>query len=120
MNTQWTLAAALVLFLAALPLVSVGTTRHTPILWWSGLALMLLAGVLAMGTRFLEDKGNEGSKGSEGNGGSKDNKGRSSRAEAGVTPGGKPPRDTPRRVREQQEKADASRERKSKRRSGRS
>jgi hypothetical protein len=42
-----------VLFLAALPLISFGATDGQEPLWWTGLALLVIAGILPPLTRFV-------------------------------------------------------------------
>lgn len=55
---------AFVLFLLALPLISFGTTDGQEPLWWTGLVLIAVAGILPPLTRFVpladdEDEENE-------------------------------------------------------------
>jgi hypothetical protein len=53
-----------VLFLAALPLISFGATDGQEPLWWTGLALLVIAGILPPLTRFVpladDDEDDEG------------------------------------------------------------
>jgi hypothetical protein len=53
-----------VLFLAALPLISFGATEGQEPLWWTGLALLVIAGILPPLTRFVpladDDEDDEG------------------------------------------------------------
>jgi hypothetical protein len=44
---------AFVLFLAALPLISFGASEGQEPLWWTGLALIVIAGLLPPVTRFV-------------------------------------------------------------------
>ena len=44
---------AFILFLAALPLISFGATEGAEPLWWTGLALIVVAGLLPPLTRFV-------------------------------------------------------------------
>jgi predicted cobalt transporter CbtA len=67
---------AFVLFLVALPLISFGTTEGQEALWWIGLALIVIAGILPPLTRFVpladdededeEEADEEGDAGEEG------------------------------------------------------
>jgi hypothetical protein len=61
MNTTLILAVAFVLFLVALPLISFGAMEEMEALWWAGLALLAVAGILPPVTRFIgaddDDKG---------------------------------------------------------------
>ncbi|HWG98283.1 MAG TPA: hypothetical protein VNV66_02920 [Pilimelia sp.] len=52
----WSLVA-LVLFLVALPVLSLGTTRGAPVAWWAGLALVAAAGVIPPALRYLGGDG---------------------------------------------------------------
>jgi hypothetical protein len=49
---MWVNGTALVLLIAALPLISIGTIQDTPTLWWAGLALLVVAGAAPPVTRF--------------------------------------------------------------------
>ncbi len=42
----FTLTISLVLLLIAFPLISIGTTRGLPMLWWLGLASLVIGGIL--------------------------------------------------------------------------
>ena len=53
LTTNVVQAVAFVLFLAALPLVSFGTTEGQEALWWIGLGLIVVAGVLPPLARFV-------------------------------------------------------------------
>ncbi|QYX56437.1 hypothetical protein K1T73_15490 [Roseovarius sp. SCSIO 43702] len=46
MNRLLTLSISLVLLLIAFPLISIGTTSGPPVLWWAGLAALVVGGVL--------------------------------------------------------------------------
>ncbi|MDG4828235.1 hypothetical protein O7627_02810 [Solwaraspora sp. WMMD1047] len=48
---RW-LLLALVLFLVALPALSIGTDTGTPPVWWAGLALVGVAGAIPIVLRF--------------------------------------------------------------------
>jgi hypothetical protein len=59
MSTLMALGIALVLSLLAFPLVSVAFTQDTEVLWWVGLALLVVGGLIPPATRFaLADDGN--------------------------------------------------------------
>jgi hypothetical protein len=47
------LAVSFVLFLVSLPLVSFGATDDQPLLWWLGLALMVIAGLIPPLVRYV-------------------------------------------------------------------
>lgn len=47
------LSISLLLFLIALPLISIGTTRGPPILWWLGLIALGVGGLIPPAQRFL-------------------------------------------------------------------
>jgi hypothetical protein len=65
MNTTLILAASFVLFLVALPLISFGAMDENEVLWWAGLALLAIAGILPPATRFIggDDKDDKEAKG---------------------------------------------------------
>lgn len=48
---------ALLLLFAAFPIVSFGTSGDNPLLWWVGLASLVLGGVLPVWTRFMDHSG---------------------------------------------------------------
>jgi hypothetical protein len=53
-------AISFVLFLVALPLVALGTMEDIPPLWWLGLLLIVVAGILPPAARYLaEDEEDE-------------------------------------------------------------
>jgi hypothetical protein len=52
--------AALVLFLAALPLLALGTDTGTAPVWWAGLALLAAATTVPVVRRFADDDDSEG------------------------------------------------------------
>ncbi|ROO63280.1 hypothetical protein EDC02_5301 [Micromonospora sp. Llam0] len=58
---RW-LLLALVLFLVALPVLSLGTDTDTPPAWWAGLALVGVAGAIPIVLKFApaDDGGEEG------------------------------------------------------------
>jgi cytochrome bd-type quinol oxidase subunit 2 len=45
---------ALVLLFAAFPLVSAGATADNGVVWWLGLASLIIGGVLPVWTRFMD------------------------------------------------------------------
>jgi hypothetical protein len=45
---------ALVMLLVAFPVISIGTTTGSGLLWWTGLLVFVLGGVLPVGTRYLD------------------------------------------------------------------
>lgn len=53
LNTTLLQAVAFVLFLIALPLLSVGTVEEQELLWYAGLAMIVIAGVLPPLGRFV-------------------------------------------------------------------
>lgn len=53
LTTNVVQGAAFVLFLASLPLISFGATEGQEPLWWTGLALIVIAGLLPPVTRFV-------------------------------------------------------------------
>jgi hypothetical protein len=53
LTTNVVQGVAFVLFLAALPLVSLGTTEGAEGLWWTGLVLIVVAGILPPLARFV-------------------------------------------------------------------
>ena len=61
LNTTTLQAISFVLFLAALPLVSFGTMEDQELLWYAGLVLLLIAGILPPLGRFVvqDDDGDE-------------------------------------------------------------
>lgn len=59
MTKNRALGAALVLLLIAFPLISLGTTRAQPVLWWAGLALLVLGGLIPPVTRYVLENGEE-------------------------------------------------------------
>jgi hypothetical protein len=52
MSTLLALGIALVLSLLAFPLVSAGFTQDTEALWWVGIALLVIGGLIPPATRF--------------------------------------------------------------------
>jgi hypothetical protein len=52
MSKMLILGVALVLLLASLPLISIGTMRENEPLWWAGLALLALSGLVPPITRY--------------------------------------------------------------------
>ncbi|SCG47065.1 hypothetical protein [Micromonospora coxensis] len=59
MNDLRWLLLAMVLCLVALPALSAGTEADVPPLWWAGLALVAVAGVIPVALRFVP-RGDEG------------------------------------------------------------
>jgi hypothetical protein len=55
---RW-LLLALVLFLAALPALSLGTDGDLPALWWAGLVLVAVAGAIPVVLRFAPSGGED-------------------------------------------------------------
>ncbi|HSK93504.1 MAG TPA: hypothetical protein VLA76_05545 [Candidatus Angelobacter sp.] len=53
LTTNLVQGVAFVLFLVALPLISFGSTGGNDSLWWIGLGLLVVAGVLPPITRFV-------------------------------------------------------------------
>lgn len=53
LTTNVVQGVAFVLFLASLPLISFGATEGQEPLWWTGLALIVIAGILPPLTRFV-------------------------------------------------------------------
>lgn len=53
LTTNTVQAVAFVLFLTALPLISFGTTDDAEALWWTGLALLAVAGLIPPLARFV-------------------------------------------------------------------
>ena len=53
MSQLATLGISLLLFLAALPLISIGITRGPPVLWWLGLIALGAGGLIPPAQRFL-------------------------------------------------------------------
>ena len=53
LTTNVVQGAAFVLFLVSLPLISFGATQGNEPLWWTGLALIVIAGLLPPVTRFV-------------------------------------------------------------------
>ncbi|HEY0872863.1 MAG TPA: hypothetical protein VGD94_05275 [Vicinamibacterales bacterium] len=47
------LSLSMVLLLAAFPLISLGTTRDSPLLWWLGLIALAVGGLIPPARRFL-------------------------------------------------------------------
>ncbi len=47
------LSASFVLLLAAVPLISIGTDRGIPLLWWLGLGALILGGLIPPMQRLL-------------------------------------------------------------------
>ena len=47
------LSASFVLLLAAVPLISIGTDRGIPLLWWLGLGALILGGLIPPTQRLL-------------------------------------------------------------------
>jgi hypothetical protein len=59
MSTLLALGIALALSLLAFPLVSAAFTQDTEALWWAGLALLVIGGLIPPATRFaFADDGN--------------------------------------------------------------
>lgn len=57
---------ALILLLVPLPLISIGTTADIPALWWTGLAILALGGLIPVVMRFVpagEESGGDGEEG---------------------------------------------------------
>lgn len=66
MSKMWIQGIALVLLLAALPLISIGTTQENEVMWWIGLGLLMVAGAAVPITRFaMPDDGDDGEAQSE-------------------------------------------------------
>lgn len=59
MTRKRALGIALVLLLIAFPLTSLGTAGDRPALWWAGLALLVIGGLIAPLTRFMGDDDEE-------------------------------------------------------------
>jgi hypothetical protein len=53
MNTLAGLSLSMALLLAALPLISIGTTQGPPLLWWIGLFALVAGGLIPPAWRFL-------------------------------------------------------------------
>jgi hypothetical protein len=60
MSKLLVLGIALVLLLVALPLISIGTTQENDTLWWAGIALIVIGGLVPPVTRFVFGEGGEG------------------------------------------------------------
>ncbi len=61
MSKMWIHGIALVLLIAALPLISIGTMQDSPVLWWTGLVLLVAAGAVTPVTRYvLKDENGKG------------------------------------------------------------
>lgn len=52
-NRLAALTVSLLLMLAAFPLISIGTTKGPPMLWWLGLAALGVGGLIPPVRRFL-------------------------------------------------------------------
>jgi hypothetical protein len=48
---------SLVLLFAAFPIISLGTTRGSSLVWWVGLVSLVLGGVLPVWTRYMDHSG---------------------------------------------------------------
>jgi hypothetical protein len=48
---------ALLLLFAAFPLISLGTTGGSALMWWLGLMSLILGGVLPVWTRYMDHSG---------------------------------------------------------------
>jgi hypothetical protein len=63
MSKMLVLGIALVLLLASLPLISIGTMQENATLWWAGLGLLIVGGAVPPVTRFVirddDDDGDE-------------------------------------------------------------
>lgn len=59
---RW-LLLALVLFLVALPALSLGTDTDTPLVWWAGLVLVGAAGAIPIVLKFAPAGGDGGEEG---------------------------------------------------------
>lgn len=59
MSKQTALGIALILLLAAYPLISIGATQGIPALWWIGVAAVIIGGLIAPISRFVFDGGGE-------------------------------------------------------------
>lgn len=55
-NRLMYLSASLVLLLAAVPLISIGTDRGIPMLWWLGLGALAIGGLIPLAQRLLFPK----------------------------------------------------------------
>ena len=53
MSTLASLGLSLALLLAALPLISIGTTHGPPFLWWMGLLVLVAGGLIPPAQRFV-------------------------------------------------------------------
>lgn len=47
-------ALALIMLIIAFPIISVGATHGSSVVWWIGLVCFVLGGVLPVGTRYLD------------------------------------------------------------------
>jgi hypothetical protein len=66
MSTLLALGIALVLSLLAFPLVSAGSTQDTETLWWVGIALLVIGGLIPPATRFaFADDGDDDGNGND-------------------------------------------------------
>jgi hypothetical protein len=54
LNKLWIQGISFILFLAALPLISFGTTSETELLWMAGIAIFIFAAILPPITRFMD------------------------------------------------------------------
>ncbi len=62
MSKLWVLGLAFLLLLAAFPLISFGTTEDNDTLWWIGLALLVVGGLVPPVARYAfpdEEEGDE-------------------------------------------------------------
>lgn len=50
---------ALVLLLAAFPVISLGSTHGGGLVWWTGLLAFVIGGVLPVWTRFMDHSGDK-------------------------------------------------------------
>lgn len=59
MSTIAVQTLAFILLLIVLPLTSLGTTHDQPVLWWLGLGVLLVGGLLPPATRYGLGGGDE-------------------------------------------------------------
>jgi hypothetical protein len=58
MSKLWVNGIALVLLLIPFVLISIGTMRETPALWWTGLVLLVIGALIPPITRYVPGNGN--------------------------------------------------------------